>query len=246
VTPAIVLAFALGLYLWMFVQVIVHEAGHLFAARLVGFSPFALTIGKGPLLFRRRLGDLEVRFHTLPFFGMVKARPVLDGLSWRGSLFAIAGLAADTALLGLALQLAPAHGFFALITLYQIVVVATNLVPLNNVIEGAKVPNDGSQFLGYVTGHTAKTLRAYEKSVARYDASFRLDDSWLMRGNLAMVAAFSAAERHMAARRYAEATQRYLQVIRGSKPHPAERALILDSIHAAKALHGLRRTMGAS
>src|SRR5712671_4295011 len=222
----LVLAFALGLYLWMFVEVILHESAHFLVAKMVGFRPFALIIGKGPLLFQGRVGGLEVRFHWLPLFGMVRTRPSLAGLSWKGALFSIAGILSDFVLLFLMLglagfkagapdpsQMSSLHAFFAAIVLYQAVLIAANLVPASIGAEGAKIPNDGRQFLGYVSGRTAKVMGAYEHSVSRYDPSFRIADSWLMRGNLPMLAVFAAAEKDMVAGRNAEATEKYLRLI---------------------------------
>jgi hypothetical protein len=255
----LVLAYVLGLYLWMFVEVILHESAHLLAARMVGFSPFALTVGKGPLLFRRRLGNVEVRFHWLPLFGMVKAILPLTGLSWRGALFSIAGILSDTVLLVLLLNLAgfksgapdvsqssPIHGFFAMLAVYQVFMILGNDVPSDVAVRGAKVPNDGRQFLGYVTGRTSKALVGYEKIVARYDPDFRIEDSWLRRGNSPMLAVFSAAERDMAAGHYAEATGKYLRVIDQTEMQPAEKAFILDRMACIATIHGDKRFVPAA
>jgi tetratricopeptide (TPR) repeat protein len=190
---------------------------------------------------------------------MVKGTPLLIGLSWRGALFSIAGILSDIVLLVLMLNLAgfnagaPAlahtaliNGFFATLALYQIVIIVGNVVPFDVVIEGARTPNDGKQFLGYVTGRTSKALEAYEKIVARYDTSFRINDSCLVRGNSPTRAVFSAADRDMAAGNYAEATQKYLRIIGETGMHPAEKAFILDRMACIPIMHGDKRFLSSA
>jgi hypothetical protein len=249
--PTTAPAFVLGLYLWMLFQVMLHEAAHLFAARLVGFSPFALTVGKGPLMFHGRIGALEVRFHWLPLFGMVKARPFLEGLWWRGAVFSGAGILVDAILLVVLLKLvglkagAPAadqswqeNGVLVMIVVYQALIVAGTLIPSQYTSEGAKLPNDGRQVLDYLTGRTSRALDAYRTQVRRYDPGFRIDDSWLMRGDVPMLGKFWLAEQDMLARRYREATDKYLAVIGQVDMHPAEKALILDRMACIAVVDG--------
>ena len=86
-TVATIAAFGVGLYLWMFVQSLLHEVSHALVGRVVGFSPLALIVGKGPLVVRARVAGVDVRIHALPFFGgMVQAGFPLRGLRWRGCL----------------------------------------------------------------------------------------------------------------------------------------------------------------
>ncbi|MGH8669772.1 MAG: hypothetical protein ACREUH_11125 [Burkholderiales bacterium] len=229
------------------------------AARAVGFSPFAFTVGKGPLLFQRCIGGVEFRFHCLPFAGLVKARPVLDGLWWKGSVFSAAGVLLDALLLILMLKLAgfnpgppdigqstSASAFFAMIAAYQAFMVAATLIPLDAKVQGVALPNDGKQLLGYLTGRAAKLLQAYEDNVARYDSAFRIEASWLMQGDLQMMAAFSAAGADMAAGRYLEATRKYARILEKTRMHPAERAVILDAMASIPVVHGDRSFLAAA
>ena len=236
-------AFGLGLYLWIFIQTVLHEAAHVLVGRMAGFSPYALSVGRGPLLFHMRLAGVEVRIRALPFFGgVVRAWFPLRGISWRGSLFAIAGIASDTVLLALTVSLAGFKlGFFAMLALYQVMVLLGNLIPSHVILEGMRIPNDGAQFLAYLTGRTSVGLKAYEQNVARYDPTFRMADAWIMRGDPALMARFSSAEQQMAARSYAEATQTYLGLVAEPSIHAAEKALILDRIACIPLIDGDKR-----
>ena len=235
-----VAAFALGLYLWIFIQTVLHEAAHVLVGRMVGFSPYALSIGRGPLLIHMRLAGVDVRIRALPFFGgVVRAWFPLRGISWRGALFAIAGIASETMLLALTASLAGfANGFFAMLAVYQVMVLLGNLIPYRVTVEGTRIPNDGAQFVAYLTGRTSVGLKAYEQNVARYDPTFRMADAWLMRGDPALMARFSSAEQQMAARDYVAATQTYLGLVAEPGIHAAEKALILDRIACIPVIDG--------
>lgn len=249
-TPTTVGLFALGLCLWVFVQVVLHEAAHLLAARLLGFSPFAVTIGQGPLLFRRRLGSVEIQFHALPLHGMVWARPRLADPSWKGALFSIAGILSDIVLLAVLLHLsgwklgvpeagaAAADFFFALLALCQAVTIVVNLLPFELTVQGGKIATDGWQLLGFLRGRRPVALEAYERNVARYDPGFRLEDSSLMRCDVALLAAVIAAEQDAAGGRHGDAAEKYLRVIGQPDLHPAEKATFLDRIACIPLMQG--------
>ena len=238
-----VAAFGLGLYFWIFIQTVLHEAAHVLVGRMVGFSPYALSVGRGPLLLDMRLAGVDIRIRALPFFGgVVRAWFPLRGISWRGALFAIAGIASEAMLLALTVSLAGfAGGFFAMLALYQVMVLLGNLIPCRVTVEGTRIPNDGAQFLAYLTGRTSVGLKAYEQNVARYDPTFRMADAWIMRGDPALMARFSSAEQQMASRNYVEAVQTYLGLVAEPGIHAAEKALILDRIACIPLIDGEKR-----
>lgn len=240
-----------ALYLWIFVQVILHEGAHVLAGKALGFRPLAVTIGQGPLLFARSIGGIDVRIHLLPLPGFVRAVLSPTGLSWKGCVFSIAGILSDVALLALLLYLAggdsmfshvgetsPAKFVFRVLALYQAIIVLASIIPADGRVAGMKMPTDGKQFLWYASGRMARDLRSYERTVARYEPAFRIGDSWLMRGDLAMAALFLRAEDDMAAGRYAEGTEKYLRIIEQRDIHPAEKAMHLDRLACIPILHG--------
>jgi hypothetical protein len=252
--------FAVGFFGWVMIQLILHESAHLLAARLVGFSAFAVTIGTGPVLLRRRFAGLELRIHWLPLFGAVWIRPVLSGLAWRGGLFSSAGLLSDALLLavllnlvgfGLGSPLAAPPGstlqyFLAFLALYQAAIIVGNLVPFEFTAHGMKIPNDGKQLLGYLRGRTPATLQAHEGNVTRYDPAFRLEDSWLMRCDVAILAAMTDAQEDIANGRYADGAQKHLRVIGERNMHPAEKAMLLDGIACIPLVHDAKALLPAA
>jgi hypothetical protein len=226
----------------MMVQVTLHETAHLLAARAVGFSPISLTVGGGPLLFQGRMGGVHFRFHWLPLWGLVKAMPVLGGLRWKGPIFSSAGLLMDALLLAITFHLAAASTHFALLAGYQVFIIAVTLWPMDARIEGSVMPNDGKELLRYLTGRTPGFVRAYEEKVRRYDASFLIGQSWLMRGEAAMTSReFAAAEADIASGRYADAVCKYSGILEHAGLHVAERALVLDAMASIPVVHGDRR-----
>ncbi len=62
--------------------IVVHEAGHLWAARLVGIPVASFSVGMGPKLWSRRWGGVEYVLRALPLGGFVV--PAVDDSELRG------------------------------------------------------------------------------------------------------------------------------------------------------------------
>ena len=58
--------------LWFLLARLIHELGHLVAARLCGVRASELGIGWGPLLCSVRIGDVELKLHALPVGAYVR------------------------------------------------------------------------------------------------------------------------------------------------------------------------------
>lgn len=56
------------------ILVLVHELGHLLAAKLVGIEVESFSIGFGPALLKRRWGKIEYRIGVIPFGGYVRIK----------------------------------------------------------------------------------------------------------------------------------------------------------------------------
>src|SRR3954465_1980678 len=54
------------------ILVMIHEAGHFFAARWVGMTPRKFYLGFGPALVKRTRGDVEYGIGSIPPRGYVK------------------------------------------------------------------------------------------------------------------------------------------------------------------------------
>lgn len=244
------LAMVVGLYVWAFVATVLHECAHVVMGRLVGFLPFAATVGTGPLLIARNVAGMAVRIHALPGFGLVRARLYPAGLRWRGTLFSIAGLLSDGLLLTAAIlyagtarveQSSPVHLFFGICVLWQFMVILGTLAPSDYWVEGRRISNDGKQVFEYLTGRMSSVWKEYEKILAHYDPTFKLKDSWLMRSDERLVGLYSQAARDLAAGRHQEAVEKWLRVLDEAEMHPVERALLLDRMASIPILRGDQR-----
>lgn len=61
----------LGVFLLLSLLILVHELGHLVAARLVGIPVAGFSVGLGPRLWKRRYGRVEYSLRALPLGGFV-------------------------------------------------------------------------------------------------------------------------------------------------------------------------------
>ena len=65
------MSWILGIIL-LSVLVFVHEMGHLLAGLAVGIKAEAFSIGFGPIIFRRKIKDIDFRLSIIPFGGYCK------------------------------------------------------------------------------------------------------------------------------------------------------------------------------
>lgn len=88
-------------YLWLIPLTLLHECGHAFAGRILGFRVFWISVGYGRQIFDKRIFGLNVRINALPFGGMtVLASKTSSNLRLRIWLSIFAGPATHLALLG--------------------------------------------------------------------------------------------------------------------------------------------------
>lgn len=67
----IVLMIVLGIFI-LGIMVLIHEAGHFFAAKSFGVNVMAFSIGFGKVLLKKKYGETEYRLSAIPFGGYVK------------------------------------------------------------------------------------------------------------------------------------------------------------------------------
>jgi tetratricopeptide (TPR) repeat protein len=86
-----------GLFaLCMLPMVILHEAGHALAARLLGMRLLAVVLGMGPVRWRRRLFGIPIEWRAVPAGGTTFAPPTqAEGARWKMAVLALAGPAAN-------------------------------------------------------------------------------------------------------------------------------------------------------
>jgi hypothetical protein len=96
----------LALLLSMAVSTLVHEAGHVVAARAVGLRVPLLEIGHGRPIWRHALGPMQVVVHAFPMFGMTTLiTPTMRRLRARLMAATAGGPLANVLLLWIAVSL---------------------------------------------------------------------------------------------------------------------------------------------
>ena len=66
----------LGMFALLSLLIVIHELGHLIAARLGGIPVAGFSVGFGPKLWARRWGQVEYALRALPLGGFVAPEPV--------------------------------------------------------------------------------------------------------------------------------------------------------------------------
>lgn len=136
------------------IAVVIHELGHALAARSAGIGVRAFSVGFGPILWRKKVGETEYRLSAIPLGGYVD----LDGLAPEvgpdGSLApARTGFAAAPLLARLwVLAAGSAMNFLLGIALLAVVISQTGL-PVEGRIQLAEVlPASGAERAGLRAG----------------------------------------------------------------------------------------------
>ncbi|HEU5042429.1 MAG TPA: M50 family metallopeptidase [Gemmatimonadales bacterium] len=68
------LQIVLLVFIAAWVALLLHELAHWLVAHVVGVRPYSITLGRGPTLFRGRLGDTTLHLALFPLHGEVRFR----------------------------------------------------------------------------------------------------------------------------------------------------------------------------
>lgn len=115
------------------VGVVVHEMGHLACAAIGSIPVYRVTIGDGPVLWRRRIRDIWFEVRPWPLFGRVEPYSVMNYRRYRWALYILGGALANLVVLGVVLGLraigatGPVLDFLLFVQVFHI---ATTIVPL--------------------------------------------------------------------------------------------------------------------
>ena len=149
-------AVVLALVLVIPVTVVLHELGHVLAARLVGYRVISVTIGTGQGIARFSAGSAIVMVHAVVTSGGTRALPTAPGRA-RFLAFVLGGPLATLATLVVVL-VAPVGPFRLVLAALIAVVLVTNLVPYRHrrlqVAEGT----DGWELLATLRGQRDRTI----------------------------------------------------------------------------------------
>ena len=132
----------------------VHETGHLVCALATGTPVRKMSVGAGPLLFRRRFGETWFELRLLPTLGFVINYPAATVHRGRIALFLLGGVLGNAAVvvaiwIFAAWQELPAWAddVVGALVFTQLWLILVNLVPFTVDIGEGRVASDGGQLL---------------------------------------------------------------------------------------------------
>jgi Peptidase family M50 len=167
---------------WLFiatvVAVAVHEGGHFVCGLAAGIPMRQVTVGTGPLLFRRRFGETWVELRLLPVLGLVNPYPSATIRRSRLAVMLLGGVLANAAAIalfaiitkGVAVTAAASEPIGAMVFVQGWMIVA-NLLPFTGKVKGGRVGTDGLQLLQLLqakSGAPTAIGAAYAQMIATY------------------------------------------------------------------------------
>src|ERR1700761_5894081 len=159
--------------------IVVHEAGHLICAMVVASPVRKVAVGAGPVLLRRRFGELWFELRLLPTLGFVSLypAPVIRHRA-RSAIVLLGGVLANAAVIALVAIVthrlaltASADEAIGAIIFTQAWLIFVNLLPFTVKVEGRQVGSDGRQLLALLQvkpGQSTEIGKAYTQMIAAY------------------------------------------------------------------------------
>jgi hypothetical protein len=169
-------------FAWLFtatvVAIAVHEGGHLLCGLAAGIPMRQVTVGTGPLLFRRRFGELWFELRLLPLLGLVNPYPSATIRRVRLAVMLLGGVLANVAAIaliaviteGIAVTAAAGESIGAIV-LVQAWMIMANLLPFTVKSKDGRIGTDGLQLLRLLrvkSGAPTAIGTAYAQMIATY------------------------------------------------------------------------------
>jgi hypothetical protein len=169
-------------FAWLFIATVVaiavHEGGHQLCGLAAGIPMRQVTVGTGPLLFRRRFGELWFELRLLPLLGLVNPYPSATIRRARLAVMLVGGVLANAAAIaliavitkGVAVTAAAGESIGAIV-LVQAWMIVANLLPFTVKVKDGRVGTDGLQVLQLVqakSGAPTAIGTAYAQMIATY------------------------------------------------------------------------------
>jgi hypothetical protein len=183
---------------WMMPPLIIlHELAHAVVGWMVRLRVFGITIGRGRLLRRGRVGCWFMEWRLWPTMGLCWVLPrKAEGARWRMALMVAAGPASHLLLCVIAwMHLRDTwpvegfhdirHGLWCALLAANGMLLVMNLVPFEFTWNQVKVGNDGRQLWELLRGRTAATASAWHFQEAEMCLQAnRLDEAerWVAKG----------------------------------------------------------------
>jgi hypothetical protein len=244
------------LYLGMQASTLIHELGHLVAARALGLKPIVFSVGKGLPLLRFMLGGVSYSLQAAPSGGYVQivsgGRPIPR---WSGVIFAAAGPFMNLLAAAVIYRALPSvvqggvelrlEDFWKIAFWYELASVAFNLYPHDSNLNESLVPNDGKQILAYLRGDNRSLIRrgmdALAANVARYEKGYKAEQGWFRRASPEAFQVYADWVALAHAGRFEAGVEKMEKLLGEERLSVGERALFLDQISSLVAVQGCRR-----
>jgi hypothetical protein len=158
-----------------------HEAGHVVCAILAKRPLRLVSIGVGPRLLSRRMGETKLEWRLLPFAGIVLCYPEFVRRQLATTLFLLGGVIANVILVGMAglVELVgaatpAARTALGAMIFVQVLLIGFNLLPHRMTISGTRIGSDGLQLLQlffWPANEWSKRAELYTTQLKRYSSS---------------------------------------------------------------------------
>jgi tetratricopeptide (TPR) repeat protein len=148
-----ILIISVGVLIYLYINIFLHEIGHYLAAKLVGFKVLALNVGSGKEFYRKKWKEVLVTA-SLGVSGYTSVR-VLDrkNLRLRMMVFSAAGILVNGLILFLLCLItgfnikSGSNGVVTIFVVVSILLLLITIKPSTVIINGMNVPNDGKRIL---------------------------------------------------------------------------------------------------
>lgn len=148
-----------GVALSYVVGTVAHEAGHLLFAVIGSIPVHHVVIGSGPILMRRRIGELRLELRRLPTGGLVMPAAFGEIRRFWLALFAVGGVLGNVAVIAVVAWLDVARAAPTILqniggplVLTQILMIVASLIPYRTIVDGELAYSDGLQLLRVLSG----------------------------------------------------------------------------------------------
>jgi hypothetical protein len=231
----------LSLLVWLYISIFCHELGHFGCAKLIGMSPRLMKVGRGFVIFRKRFFGAQLKLGIPPFGGLTYADDPDTGWSTFKDLkpkliiYLIGGCLANSVLLVFSISMLAYSGFglFLYFICIDVVVIITNLAPIDVYVYGMKSPTDGKHIFLILTHHNQRYHEElfvhYRKEVSRI-AGDRADLQIVFKNNLRILQLLEKAKTELAYRHFDETIIILNRVLNNENIADSERAYILDTL----------------
>jgi hypothetical protein len=136
-----------------------HELGHVLCAVPLSLPIRLISIGIGPLLWRGRIGEIQLQLRAMSLSGYVSCYPQSVVRMLPLLFFLLGGVLGNVALIGLVAVIVKSGAVselavdcLGLIVLVQFFIIVLNLAPYWTTVDGHRVGSDGMQLLQLVAG----------------------------------------------------------------------------------------------